>query len=134
VQPDVVPNSDLTLLLGQRLLEGRALDVCREYRLVARAGALFYENRELGVEVAVDQENRVAYVTLHFRGDMGFRPYQGVIPGRGGSIPRKMSLWAALGRPWRSSGGMDEWVFPGFMMQAQYEPDDDHLLRINLGR
>ena len=134
MQPGVVPRSDLTLLLGQRLLEGHALEVCREYRLVARAGALFYENRDLGVEVAVDQQNRVTYVTLHFRGDMGFRPYQGVIPGRGGTIPTKMGLWAALGRPWRSAGRLDEWVFPGFVLQAQYEPDGDHLLRINLGR
>ncbi|NMO57666.1 hypothetical protein HH310_41685 [Actinoplanes sp. TBRC 11911] len=134
MQPGVVPRSDLTQLLGQRLLEGHALEVCREYRLVARAGALFYENRDLGVEVAVDQENRVAYVTLHFRGDQGFRPYQGMLPGRGGTIAKKMSLWGALGRPWRSAGGVDEWVFPGFVMQAQYERDDDHVLRINIGR
>jgi hypothetical protein len=89
MRPGVVPHSDLTLLLGQRLLEGHALEICREYALAARAGAQFYENRDLGVEVAVDQDNRVAYVTLHFRGDEGFRPYQGVIPGRGGTIPAR---------------------------------------------
>jgi hypothetical protein len=45
MQTDVARRSDLTLLLGRRLLEGRGLEVCREYRLVARAGARFYESR-----------------------------------------------------------------------------------------
>jgi hypothetical protein len=94
------------------------------------SGSVTPGRSDLGVEVAVDDENRVAWITLHFNGDQGFQPFRGEISGRGGTIPRRMSLWAALGRPWRSTGrqgATDEWVFPGFMLQTQYEADDEGL-------
>jgi hypothetical protein len=145
VQPDVVPRSDLTRLLGQSLLEGHALEVCREYALAARPGARFYESREHGVEVAVDEYGRVIAIRLHFGGVGGFRPYPGAIPGRGGTIPRRSSMWAALGRPAQSTdpfrdrgsgthGPADEWQFPTFVMHAQYALDGEHLRWLTLGR
>jgi hypothetical protein len=37
--------------------------------------------------------------------------------------------------PWpERSGATDECVFPGFILRAQYEADDEHLARINIGR
>ncbi|MBU2668483.1 hypothetical protein KOI35_33715 [Actinoplanes bogorensis] len=142
MQPNVVPRSDLTQLLGQNLLEGQALAVSREYGLMATQGARTYESREFGVEVAVDEYDRVTWVVLHFHGDAGFQPYRGAIPGRGGTIARRNSLWAALGRPTQSTdpnrmghgGAADEWVFPWFVMQAQYDNEGDHLLRMYLAR
>jgi hypothetical protein len=142
MQPDVVPRSDLTRLLGQSLLEGHALEVSREYRLTARPGARFYESREYGVEVAVDEYGRVIAIRLHFGVDEGFRPYPGVIPGRGGRIARRSSMWAALGRPAQSTdpfresgdhGPADEWQFPTFVMHAQYALDGEHLRWLTLG-
>ena len=137
------PASDLTRLLGQNLLEGHALAVSREYGLTATPGARTYESRDHGVEVAVDEFDRVAWVLLHFNGDAGFAPFRGAIPGRGGTIPRRSSLWAALGRPAQSTdptrtrhsadaGATDEWVFPAFVMDAQYAPDGETLLRLVL--
>ncbi|GAA0487982.1 hypothetical protein Ade02nite_12240 [Paractinoplanes deccanensis] len=126
-------NGDLTQLLGHNLLEGRALATSREYGLMARPGARAYESREAGVEVLVDDADRVTTVVLHFTGDNGFKPFQGMIPGRGGTIGRRSKLWAALGRP-VSSGDVDEWPFPSFVMRAQYAPDGETLLRLVLGR
>ncbi|XVU22347.1 hypothetical protein ACQPZJ_34455 [Actinoplanes sp. CA-054009] len=127
------PNGDLTQLLGQNLLEGRALTTSREYGLMARPGARAYESRETGVEVLVDDFDRVTTVVLHFTGDYGFTPFAGMIPGRGGTIGRRSKLWAALGRP-IASGAEDEWPFPYFVMRAQYAPDGETLLRLVLGR
>ncbi len=140
--PNVVPRSDLTRMLGQNLLEGPALAISREYGLKARPGARSYVSLEHGIEVTVDDQERVAWVMLHFHGDYGFRPYRGAIPGRGGSIARRSSLWAALGRPTCSNdpnrtqheGATDEWAFPWFVMHAQYGPDGETLLRLVLAR
>ncbi|MFF5077028.1 hypothetical protein ACFY36_08250 [Actinoplanes sp. NPDC000266] len=126
-------NGDLTQLLGQNLLEGRALTTSREYGLMARPGARSYESRETGVEVLVDDDDRVTTVVLHFTGDHGFTPFSGMIPGRGGTIGRRSKLWAALGRP-IAGGAEDEWPFPYFVMRAQYAPDGETLLRLVLGR
>ncbi len=142
MQPNVVPRSDLTQLLGQNLLEGQALTVSREYGLMATPGARTYESREHGVSVGVDEYDRVTRVVLHFDDRTGFRPFRGVIPGRGGTIGRRTSLWAALGRPTQSTdpdrtqhgGAADEWAFPWFVMHAQYAPDGEHLLRLVLAR
>jgi hypothetical protein len=146
MQPDVVPRGDLTRLLGRSLLEGPALEVCREYGLTARPGARLYESREHGVEVAVDEYDRVHAIRLHFGADGGFHPYPGAIPGRGGTIARRGSMWAALGRPAQSTdpfrdrgragthGPADEWQFPTFVMHAQYALDGEHLRWLTLGR
>ncbi|WP_250037965.1 hypothetical protein [Paractinoplanes maris] len=142
MQPNVVPRSDLTQLLGQNLLEGRALAVSREYGLMATQGARRYESRDHGVSLAVDEHDRVAWIMLHFTDDAGFQPYRGAIPGRGGTIARRTSLWAALGRPTTSTdpdrthhdttGPTDEWAFPWFVLHAQYAPDGETLLRVVL--
>ncbi|WP_250002687.1 hypothetical protein [Actinoplanes sp. M2I2] len=144
MQPNVVPRSDLTQLLGQNLLEGRALAVSREYGLMATQGARTYESRDHGVSVAVDEHDRVGRVVLHFNGDAGFRSFRGAIPGRGGTIARRSSLWAALGRPASSTdpdrsghnatGPADEWAFPWFVMHARYAADGETLLRLVLAR
>ncbi|MBM2621370.1 hypothetical protein JIG36_38295 [Actinoplanes sp. LDG1-06] len=142
MQPNVVPRSDLTQLLGQNLLEGQALAVSREYGLMATQGARTYESREFGVRVAVDEYDTVSWVMLHFNGDSGFQAFRGAIPGRGGTIPRRSSLWAALGRPAQSTDPSrtgrgdvaDEWVFPWFVMHAQYAPEGEMLLRLTLLR
>ena len=127
------PNADLTQLLGQNLLEGRALTISRDYGLMARPGARSYESREAGVEILVDDQDRVTTIVLHFSDDHGFKPFTGMIPGRGGTIGRRSSLWAALGRP-ASTTGTDEWPFPYFVMRAQYAADGEHLQRLILGR
>ncbi|MBL7258338.1 hypothetical protein [Paractinoplanes lichenicola] len=134
--------ADVTQLLGQNLLEGPALAVSRAYGLMATQGARTYQSREFGVQVGVDDYDRVTWVMLHFNGDYGFQPYRGAIPGRGGTIARRSSLWASLGRPTQSTdpnrtnvaGAADEWVFPWFVMHAQYADDGEMLLRLTLAR
>jgi hypothetical protein len=83
-------------------------------------------------------------IFLHFHGDAGFPPYPGPIPGRGGTIPKRSSLWVALGRPDQSTdpnrdrgeideyGPSDQWRFPTFTMHALYARDNENLLRLTL--
>jgi hypothetical protein len=96
----------------------------------------------MGVEVAADENGTVQAILLHFHGDVGFEPYPGTIPGRGGTIAKRGSLWAALGRPdystdpqrheLRGEGPSDQWRFPTFTMHAQYATDGENLLQLTL--
>jgi hypothetical protein len=130
-------------LLGRSILEQYTQVVCREYGLVAMPGARVYQSRELGVELAVDDQGTVRVILLYFRGINGFGAYPGPIPGRAGTIAKRSHLWAALGRPDESTdpnreqhagefGPADQWRFPTFDMHAQYAVDGEALLRLTL--
>lgn len=138
------PRTDLTQLLGRSLAEPFVRNVCREFLLAPALGAgqiRVLQSVEMGVEVGTDDYGRVTAIVLHFHGDGGFAPYPGTIPGRGGTIAKRGSLWAALGRPDYSTdpdrhqqqGASDQWRFPTFLMHAQYALDGENLLRLTLG-
>src|ERR1044071_1508395 len=134
------PRTDLTHLLGLSLVEPYTREVLREYRLAPPLGAgpvRTLQSYEMGVELAADDYGTVYAIMLHFHGDGGFEPYPGTIPGRGGTIAKRGSLWAALGRPDHSTdpdrhehrgevGPADQWRFPTFVMHAQYAVDGEN--------
>jgi hypothetical protein len=144
--PRRVGRTDLTLLLGRSVLETRVQRICEEYGLLPASGAALsrsYLARETGVELGADAHGTVTAVFLHFHGDDGFAPYQGEIPGGGGHVPRRSSLWAMLGHPEESGdpyrdrflgdyGPWDTWLLTGFALHAQYATDAETLDRITL--
>jgi hypothetical protein len=139
------PRTDLTQLLGRAVADPFAQEICREYSLLPALGAgpaHSYQSPSLGVSLLADDRGMVAMIFLHFHGDAGFEPYPGAIPGRGGTIPKRSSLWVALGRPDHSTdphrdtadeyGPSDQWRFPTFTMHALYALDNENLLRLTL--
>lgn len=145
VRPRV--RTDLTQLLGRNIVETFVQEICREYSLLPALGAgpaRTYQSASLGVSLLADDAGTVAMIFLHFHGDAGFSPYPGPIPGRGGTIPKRSSLWVALGRPDQSTdpnrdrgeideyGPSDQWRFPTFTMHARYARDNENLLRLTL--
>ena len=136
--PRPVPRTDITLLLGRNLMDPYTEEIFREYALRPVGG--FYEAPELGVQLAVDAQGTVVAIQLYFQAGEGFEPYPGSIPGRGGTIGKRGSMWASLGRPDQSTdphrdhqiGAADQWRFPTFLMHAQYAMDGDNLLRLTL--
>jgi hypothetical protein len=139
---------ELTDLLGRTVLQARTQQICRAYGLTPRVASgsglsRSYLARDAGVEIGADTHGTVTTVFLHFHGDDGFASYRGEIPGGGGTEPRRAALWAALGRPGESGdpyrqkflgdfGPWDRWQMPGYVLQAQYALDGDHLHRITL--
>jgi len=148
IQPSpapVAPRTDVTQLLGRHLGDPFAQDICREYALLPALGAgraRSYQSPSLGVSLLADDYGTVINIFLHFHGDLDFEPYTGAIPGRGGTIPKRSSLWVALGRPDQSTdpnrdrvneyGASDQWRFPTFTMHALYALDNEDLLRLTL--
>jgi hypothetical protein len=147
--PPVRPpaRTDLTQLLGRNIVETFVQEVCREYALLPALGAgpaRSYQSTGAGVSLLADDEGTVVMIFLHFHGDAGFDPYAGTIPGRGGTIPKRSSLWVSLGRPDQSTdpnrdrgdvdeyGPSDQWRFPTFTMHALYARDNENLLRLTL--
>ncbi|MFF5290831.1 hypothetical protein [Paractinoplanes globisporus] len=141
----VAPRTDVTQLLGRHLGEPLTQDICREYSLSPALGAgpaRSYQAPSLGVSLLADDYGTIINIFLHFHGDLGFTPYPGPIPGRGGTIPKRSSLWVALGRPDQSTdpnrdrvneyGASDQWRFPTFTMHALYALDNEDLLRLTL--
>jgi hypothetical protein len=139
------PRTDLTQLLGRSIADPFALQICREYDLAPALGAgpaRSYQSPAFGVSLLADDPGTVTMIFLHFHGDAGFEPYPGVIPGRGGTIAKRSSLWVALGRPDQSTdphrdsageyGPSDQWRFPTFTMHALYALDNENLLRLTL--
>ncbi|GIF20445.1 hypothetical protein Ate02nite_31750 [Paractinoplanes tereljensis] len=125
--------TDLTLLLGRHLGDYLTQEVLREWALLPGLGAgpaRSLLSPDLGVSLLADDYGRIAMIFLHFHGDAGFQPYPGAIPGRGGTIPKRNSLMAALGRP--DPGTTGQWSFPTFTMFAQYAADNENLLRLTL--
>jgi hypothetical protein len=143
--PPAAPRVDVTQLLGRNLADPFAQEICREYALVPALGAgpaRSYQSPSLGVSLLADDYGTVINIFLHFHGDLDFQPYAGSIPGRGGTIPKRSSLWVALGRPDQSTdpnrdrineyGASDQWRFPTFTMHALYALDNEDLLRLTL--
>jgi hypothetical protein len=143
--PPPSARSDVTQLLGRNLADPFARDICREYALLPALGAgpaRSYQSPSLGVSLLTDEHGTVLTIFLHFHGDLDFQAYPGTIPGRGGTIPKRSSLWAALGRPDQSTdphrdriteyGASDQWRFPAFTMHALYALDNEDLLRLTL--
>jgi hypothetical protein len=148
--PRPVGRTELTMLLGRTVLEARVQQVCKEYGLLPRSGEAVgsglsrsYLSRESGVELAADAQGMVTTVFLHFRGDDGFTPFQGEIPGGAGSVPRRTHLWAMLGHPdvrgdpYRNRfqddcGPWDRWVLAGFVLHAQFAMDAEELELLTL--
>ena len=139
------PRTDLTQLLGRSMADPFAQALCQEYGLLPALGAgpaRSYQSPQHGVSMVADELGTVAMIFLHFHGDADFQPYGGVIPGRGGTIPKRSSLWVALGRPDQSTdpnrdrvneyGASDQWRFPTFTMHALYALDNENLLRLTL--
>ncbi|HEV7963593.1 MAG TPA: hypothetical protein VGP57_13720 [Actinoplanes sp.] len=134
--------SDLTQLLGRTVLEARVQQICREWGLTPHTGtglSRSYLAHDAGVELAANVRGTVTTIFLHFHDDDGFRPYDGEIPGGGGTVPRRAHLWAALGRPAEcvdpflgDYGPSDTWLFPHLVLNARYTHDADHLQRITL--
>jgi hypothetical protein len=142
--------SDLAQLLGRTVLEARVQRICREYGLLPPDGnpdgfglSRVYLARGSGVELAANTHGIVTKVFLHFHGDDGFESYAGEIPGCGGAVPSRASLWAELGHPAESGdpyrerflgdfGPWDRWVLPGLQLRAQYALDGDSVQRITL--
>jgi hypothetical protein len=148
--PRPVGRTDLSLLLGRTVLEARVQRVCKEYGLLPRSGEAVgsglsrsYLSREAGVELAADAYGVVTTVVLHFRGDDGFTPFRGEIPGGAGSLPQRARLRAMLGRPdehgapYRDRhlsdyGPWDRWSLTGFTLHARYALDGERLELITL--
>lgn len=139
------PRTDLTQLLGRSIADPFAQAICQEYGLLPALGAgpaRSFQAPSLGVSMVVDDLGVITMIFLHFHGDAGFEPYPGAIPGRGGTIPKRSSLWVALGRPDQSTdpnrdraneyGASDQWRFPTFTMHALYATDNENLLRLTL--
>jgi hypothetical protein len=139
------PRTDLTQLLGRHVTDPFTRSVCEEYSLLPALGAgpaRSFQAPSFGVSMLADDLGTVAMIFLHFHGDAGFEPYRGVIPGRGGTIGKRGSLWVALGRPDHSTdphrdrndeyGPSDQWRFPTFTMHARYALDNENLLRLTL--
>ncbi|GAA2628138.1 hypothetical protein [Paractinoplanes durhamensis] len=131
--PPLAPavRTDVTQLLGRNLADQFTQEVCREYAMVALPGGRHCQSAELGVSLGADELGTVVAIALHFHGDNGFRPYPGTIPGRGGTIPKRGSLHAALGRP-DPGQPFDQWRFPTFTMYALYAADNENLMRLTL--
>jgi hypothetical protein len=141
-----VGRTDVTQLLGRSVLEARTQRICAEYGLVPSSGAALsrsYLARETGVELAADAHGTVTTVFLHFHGDDGFEAYRGEIPGGGGHVARRSSLWAMLGRPDETGdpyrdrflgdyGPWDRWLLTSFTLHAQYATDAETLDRITV--
>lgn len=143
--PRPAVRTDVTQLLGRHLGDALAREICAEYSLSPSPGhgpARSYLSPSLGVSLLADDYGTVINIFLHFHGDLGFTPYPGPIPGRGGTIPKRSSLWVALGRPDQSTdpnrdkvneyGASDQWRFPTFTMHALYALDNENLLRLTL--
>jgi hypothetical protein len=139
----VAPRTDLTLLLGRNIDDPFTREICREFGLRPAGSALSYQAPALGVSMVADELGTIATIYLHFNGDVGFAGYPGVIPGRGGTIAKRSSLWVALGRPDQSTdprrdhgadqaGASDQWRFPTFTMHALYAVDNENLMRLTL--
>jgi len=137
--------TDVTQLLGRHLSDPFAQHICQEYALLPALGAgtaRSYQSPSLGVSLLADDYGTVLNIFLHFHGDLDFQPYPGPIPGRGGTIAKRSSLWVALGRPDQSTdpnrdrvneyGASDQWRFPTFTMHALYALDNEDLLRLTL--
>jgi hypothetical protein len=134
--------TDLTELLGRTVLEARVQQICREWGLIPYAGSGLsrsYVAHDAGAELAADGRGLVTSIFLHFHGDDGFRHFDEVIPGTGGTIARRAHLWSALGRPGESldvflgdHGPSDTWWLPRFVLNARYTIDGDHVQRITL--
>jgi hypothetical protein len=143
--PPSAARADVTQVLGRNLSDPFAQEICREYALLPALGAgpaRSYQSPSLGVSLLADDYGTVINIFLHFHGDLDFQPYRGPIPGRGGTIPKRSSLWVALGRPDQSTdpnrdrineyGASDQWRFPTFTMHALYALDNENLLRLTL--
>ena len=146
---DLTQRTDLSGVLGHLILEPVAEQVCREYGLEPRGEdpatglAKAYLGYAAGVELTADGLGRIITVFLHFHGDDGFTSYRGGIPGAGDAEPTRSGLRAALGEPAGADepyadrflgdfGPCDHWVFPSFVLHAQYALDAERLHRITL--